>query len=200
MSTVEHLLIAESGTDDRSRYTIMVALRVDDCEELTASLADASDEQALGVLQRLAPPIAIVFASKRKVEALGEDWRCIFMRELAGYRFRLGRGKGQPLIGHVPREMPLDFTWIDDYLTSGSFGLVRVKIRQARDERLLTLPRLVARIFKEALEDDASRPSAARARYDALAPLVKSVEDLGLHVSYCAGITSEAIVRTSQPS
>jgi len=87
-------------------------------------------------------------------------------------------------------------------LTNATYGLVRVQTKiVARDGRVLLLPRLVARIFHDAVEDDIGRPSAARDRYDALAPLVRHVEDVGLNVSYChGGTTSDAIVRTSLSS
>jgi hypothetical protein len=204
VSSVEHLLVAEEGTDDRSRYAIMVGVRVDDPEAVAERLADAGDNCVLEVLRQVAFEIRIAFASKTRLQALGEDWQYAFMSELTRNRFdpnRL-RAKRYPLVTHLPEGIPFDFTWLDAYLANATYGLAQVRTKVvARDERVLLLPRLVARIFHDAIEDDASRPSAARDRYNALAPVVRHIEDVGLNVSYShGGTTLDAIVRNSLSS
>ena len=109
------------------------------------------------------------------------------------------RSAGYPLVAYLQEGTSFDFTWFDSYLTNATYGQVRVQTKVvAQDERVLWLPRLVARLFHDAIEDDGGRPSPARDRYDALAPLVKHVEDVGLNVSYArAGTTSDAFIRAS---
>jgi hypothetical protein len=200
VSSAEHLLVAETGTDDRSRYAIMVGVSVDDPEAVAERLTDASDNRVLAALCQVAFEIRIAFASEQKVKTLGEDWRYAFLKQLTRDSFNPNRQReiGYQLVAHLPEGLPFDFEWLDAYLTTATYGMVRVRTKTiARDERILLLPRLVARVFHDAIEDDSDRPSAARDRYDVVAPLVTHVEDMGLNVSYCHGGTAaDAIVRT----
>jgi len=201
VSSTEHLLIAETGTDDRSRYAIMAGVRVEDPAAVAERLADGGDKHVIAVLREAALEIVIAFASKPKLEALGEDWRYAFIRELASDRFdpnRL-RSTGYPLLAYLPEGTAFDLTWLDAYLANAAYRQVRVQTKVvAQDARVLLLPRLVARLFQDAIEDDGGRPNPARDRYDALAPLVRHVEDVGLNVSYSRpGTTADAFIRTS---
>jgi hypothetical protein len=199
----EHLLVAETGADDRSRYAIMVGVRVEDPPAVAELLADGEDNRVIAVLREVAFEVVIAFASKQKLEALGEDWRYAFIRELTSDRFNPNRHRlrstGYPLVAYLPEGTSFDFAWVDAYLTNATYGQVRVQTKVvSQDERVLRLPRLVARLFHDAIEDDTGRPNPARDRYDALAPLVKHVEDVGLNVSYSgAGNTSDAFIRAS---
>jgi hypothetical protein len=202
VARVEHLLVAEAGTDARSRYVIMVGVHVDDPDAVAERLTDGGDDRVLDVLRALAFDVTIAFASKQRQEALGDDWRYALMNELVKSRFNPNRPGWSPLVAHLPEGMPLDREWIDAFLTDANYGLVRVRTTIVRrDQRVLLLPQLVARLFQEAIEDDSGHRSTARARYDALAPLIGRVEDVGLHVSYFRGGTaSDAIIRGSLSS
>jgi hypothetical protein len=186
MSGLEHLLVAETGTDSGSRYAVMAGVRVEDPAAVAERLADASDARVLEVLNDLTFEIQIAFASARNT----------FNPK------RLERRPGYPLVAHIPEQMPLDFTWLDAYLTGAQFGFSRVRTTiVAPNDRLVALPRLVARVFHDAVENDRGRPGMARDKYNALAPLVTSVEDVGLNVSYGPrGNTADEIVRASRSS
>ncbi len=200
VSSVEHLLVAETGVDRGSRYAVMAGVRVEDPLAVAECLADESDGRVLDVLKDLAFEIRIAFASKQRLETIGDDWRYAFLSDLTVDAFnpnRLDRPRGYPLVAHLPEGIPFDFTWLDAYLTGAHFGFIRVRTKVvAPDDRLLALPRLVAGAFHDAIESDRGRPGPARDRYDALAPLVTHVEDVGLNVSYFRnGNTADAIVR-----
>jgi hypothetical protein len=106
------------------------------------------------------------------------------------------------VVAYLPEGLPFDFEWLDAYLTNSTFGgvLFRSKVLAA-DHPLLLLPRLVARRFHAAVEDDRGRPTAARDRYQAIAPLIKGLEDVGLEITYGPRATGpDGIVRVAQSS
>jgi hypothetical protein len=201
VSYVEHLLIAETGTDEQSRYAVMAGVRLEDPAAAEARLRDTSDESVIEVLRGLAFEIRIVFASKQRIEAIGEDWRYGFLYELAAHTFDSNRQArrigGYRLIAHLEEGRPFDFDWLGAYLTNASYSQARVHTRVLqRGAPLMALPALVARLFHGAVQEDRGRPSAARERYDALAPLIKHVEDLGFAISYAGkGTDADSIVR-----
>jgi hypothetical protein len=201
VSSVEHLLVAEAGTDERSRYVLMVGVRVEDPQAVAERLTDVGDDQILAVLRQVAFEIRIAFASKQRLQALGEDWQYSFLGQLTQHSFNPDRhrARGYPLVVHLPEGLRFDLDWLDAYLTNTTYGGARVQTRVvARDERILLLPQLVARIFCDAIEDDIGRPSVARDRYEALESVVSHIEDVGLNISYFrGGTTMDDIIRAS---
>jgi hypothetical protein len=201
MEDVEHLLVAQAGTEEGSRYVVMVGVRVDDLESITKVPADAA---AIDVLRDLALEIQIVFSSKQKLNGFGPDWQYALLTGIARQTFnpRRSRPEGYPLRVHLPYGLPVESDWLDPYLTGATYGLIRVRTEVVHhDDRLLWLARFVAHTFHEAIEEDVARSTAARHRYDALAPLVAHIEDVGLNVSYSRGGTAfEALVKASLSS
>jgi hypothetical protein len=204
VSNIEHLLVAEAGTDDRSRYAIMTGVRVEDPAAAAARLDGAgADDDVIDVLRAQAFEIRIAFASKQKLASIGEDWRYAFIHELVECTFNPNRHArrigGYPLIAHLPEGIPFDVDWLGAYLTNTTYSGARVQTRIVRrDAPLLALPALVARLFHDAVEDDRGRPGAARERYNAIASRVTHLEDLGLHISYWhRGTGADAIVRAA---
>jgi len=189
-----------------SRYAVLAGVRVDDPESVVKQLNEAGDNRVIEVLRQSAFEIRIAFASRQKIETFGDDWRYMFMRDIASNTFNPNRLRPREysLVAYLPAGMPVDFAWLDAYLTSGTYDLLRVRTNVvARDDRALWLPRLVARYFLDAIEEDIGRPSLARSQYDAIAPLVGHIEDVGLNISYFpggGGTSSDAIVRASQSS
>jgi hypothetical protein len=201
VSSVEHLLVAEAGTDERSRYVLMVGVRVEDPRAVAERLTDVGDDQVLAVLRQVAFETRIAFASKQRLQALGEDWQYSLLGQLTQNRFNPDRlrATGYPLVVHLPEGLRFDLAWLDAYLTNATYGMARVQTKMvARDERILLLPQLVARIFRDAIEDDIGRPSVARDRYGALESVVSHIEDVGLNISYVrGGTTMDDIIRAS---
>jgi hypothetical protein len=204
MADVEHLLVAQAGTDERSRYVVMVGVRVDNLESLATRLITLGDTDVTDTLRELAFEIRIAFSSKQRLEGFGADWQYALLSEVVrdSFNARKSRTMGYPLVAHLPDGLSVESGWLDAYLTGATYGLVRVRTEVVhRDDDVLALPRLVARIFHEAIEDGVSRPSAARDRYDALALLVTHIEDVGLNVSYSRdGTAFESLVRMSLSS
>lgn len=205
MADLEHLLVAEAGTDAESRYAIMVGVHVDDPAAVAARLTELGDGLVVKVLRDVSFEITIAFSSKQKLATFGDDGQYALLSQIVRHRFISSRPRpieGYPLAVHLPRGIPCDPSWFDAYLSGASLGRVRVHTTiESADDRILALPRLVARLFLEALEDDDGRPGAARDRYDAIAPLVTHVEDIGLGVSYLRGGTgASSIVRSSLSS
>jgi hypothetical protein len=199
---VEHALIAETGTEESSRYVVMAGVHVDEPAEITRRLTGAGEERVVDLLQTLAFDIRIAFGSKQKLSGLGDDWRYALLENVVQRGFNPQREKqtGYAVVAHLAESLPGDFEWLDAYLTNASYGLVRVQTKAvAHDDGLLLLPSLVARRFHDAVEDDAGRPTAARDRYDAIAPLVKAIEDVGLGIRYGhLGTAAASIVRITQ--
>jgi hypothetical protein len=203
MPNVEHLLVAQAGTDEGARYVVMAGVRVDDLESIAKRPSPLRDADVIDALRDLAFEIRIAFSSKEKLVRFGADWQYALLSELVRDSYTPGRNRttGYPLVAHLPDGLSEESGWLDAYLTGATYGLVRVRTEVVRHDDDLLLSRLVAGIFHEAIEDDPGRPSAARDRYDALAPLVTHIEDVGLNVSYCRGGTaSEALVRASLSS
>jgi hypothetical protein len=204
VSEVEHALIAETGTEEGSRYVVMAGVRVDDPAEVTRRLTDASDERIIELLRTLAFDIQIAFGSKQKLARFGDDWRYALMGDVVqrGFNPRRTRQHGYPVVAYLRDGIPFDFEWLDGYLTNSSHGSVRVRCKVvAGDAPLLLLPGLVARRFHAAVEDDRGRPSAARDHYDAIAPLITALKDVGLDIIYGPqAIGADGIVRIAQSS
>jgi hypothetical protein len=156
------------------------------------------------VLRDAAFEIRIAFSTKQKLLTFGSDWQYAFLTEVVQDTFnpRRGRTGRYPLIAHLPADLSVESGWLDAYLTRATYGRVRVRTVTANpDNRALALPTLVARSFHDAIEDDPGFPSAARDRYDALAPLVTHIEDVGLNISYAQrGTMSDALFRPSGPT
>jgi hypothetical protein len=202
MGLVEHLLVARRGTDESSRHVVMVGVRVDAPDSVAHRLNTLDDADVTEALQNVAFEIRIAFSSKQKLGAFGDDWQYAFLCEVVRDTFnpRRGRTRRYALVAHLPAELSVESGWLDPYLTRATYGRVRVRTEAADpDNRALALPEFVARRFHDAIEDDVGRPSRARDRYDALAPLVTHIEDVGLNISYSHGGTaSDALVRLSE--
>ena len=199
MDSPENLLVGQVGMDGGSRYAIMVGVRVDDPDLVAQRLTDSGEGRVIEALRQLAYEIRIAFSSKEKLASIGDDWRYAFLLQIVSHTTSLHKQRppGYPLIAHLPEGLPVEYEWLGAYLTNASAGLVQVRTKVVREgDRILALPQLVARMFHDALQGDVFRPSTARDRYDALAPLVTHIEDLGLNVSYCQqGTSASTLVR-----
>ena len=194
-----HLLVCEAGTDTRSRFGALVGVYVDDVAAVTEHLAsNGDDDRVFAALRELAFEIKICFAAKHKLAPLGGDWIYALMTCLVDRMWDPDRHRA-PVIVHLRQAFPLDLEWLDDCLTASMFHRVNVRMQVLdASERRLLLPELVARVFHAAVEDDPDQPSAARARYDELAPFITRIEDVGRDISYFDNATSsDELVRTS---
>jgi hypothetical protein len=182
----------------------MVGARVDDPESVATRLSTLGEAEVTEALRDAAFEVRIAFSSKQKLVVFGSDWQYAFLRELVQDTFnpRRGRTRRYPLVAHLPADLSVDAGWLDPYLTRATYGRVRVRTVAANpDNRALALPDLVARSFHDAIEDNLGRPSAARDRYDALAPVVTHIEDVGFNISYSRGGTvSDALFRPCEPT
>jgi hypothetical protein len=204
MGNTEHLLVARRGMGESSRHVVMVGARVDDPESVANRLSSVGEAEVTEALRDAAFEVRIAFSSKQKLIALGSDWQYAFLREVVQdtYNPRRGRNRRYPLVAYLPADLSVESAWLDAYLTSATYGRVRIRtVTASPDSRSLALPDLVARAFHDAIEDHAGHPSGARDRYDALAPLVTHIEDVGFNISYSHGGTvSDALFRPSGPT
>jgi len=201
MGRTEHLLVARRGTDEESRYVVMVGARAEDPESVAHRVSALGGADVTEVLRDAAFELRIAFSSKQKLDAFGSDWQYAFLQEVVQDTFnpRRGRTGRYPLVAHLPADLSVDAEWLDPYLTRATYGRVRVRtVTTDPGDRAFALPDFVARTFHDALEDRLGGSSAARDRYDALAPLVTHIEDVGFNISYSrAGTLSDALFRPS---
>jgi len=188
------VLLAEAGMDEGSRFAVMVGVRIDDPSLITDRLTDGGDGGVVEVLRDVAFATRISFASKRQLGSEGRDWPFVLVANVVRYHWSPDRPRC-PVIAHAREGGPFDVEWSDAFFTNQSYGPVRVRTEiHHRDDRLLLIAETVARIVQAALEDDPDRPSAARERYDVLAPFV-SLEDVGANVTHGRGVTADELVR-----
>ena len=134
MADAEHLFVAQTGTDEGSRYVVMVGVRVDDLKAIANPLIQLGDADVTNALRELAFEIRIVFSSKHKLDGFGGDWQYALLSEVVRDSFnpRKSRTKGYPLVAHLPDGLSVEAGWLDAYLTGATYGLVRVRTEVVR--------------------------------------------------------------------